>query len=97
MEHEARLRALDGTLEPVYYAGKAVGALRKHSDVLLIFLFKAACTEKYRDRYSGFGEPPKSDRDELLKHIHGKLARLAAQTSVGISTGKSTDPTTPSP
>ena len=46
LEHEAHRRAVEGTLEPVYHRGKPVGAIRKYSDVLLIFL---ANPKKYRD------------------------------------------------
>lgn len=48
---------------------------------MLIFLLKAAKPEKYREHYAGFGEPPRADREAMLKDIHGKLARLAAQTN----------------
>jgi hypothetical protein len=50
MEAEARRRAVDGTLRPVYQGGELVGHVREYSDVLLIFLLKAHRPEKYRDR-----------------------------------------------
>jgi hypothetical protein len=79
LEHEARRRAKDGTLEPVFHRGNAVGAIRRYSDVLLIFLLKAARPEKYRDSYDGGGgRTPHADREETLNSIHSKLARLAA-------------------
>jgi len=49
LELEARRRAQKGVLEPVYYKGKKVGAVRKYSDTLLIFLLKAHRPDKYRD------------------------------------------------
>lgn len=49
MEAEARRRAVDGTLKPVYQGGKLVGKVREYSDTLLIFLLKAHKPEKYRD------------------------------------------------
>ena len=55
LEAEARRRAEKGTLEPVYHQGQAVGAIRKYSDTLLIFLLKGAKPEKYRDRYEVTG------------------------------------------
>jgi hypothetical protein len=82
MEHEARERALKGRLEPVYYAGKPCGAIRRYSDTLLIFLLKAARPEKYRDNYPGFAEPPRASREEVLNELHKKLARLAAKHTV---------------
>lgn len=50
LEEEARHRAQDGVLEPVFYQGKKVGRVRKYSDTLLIFLLKAHKPEKYRER-----------------------------------------------
>jgi hypothetical protein len=49
LEMEARRRAHDGVLEPVFHAGVKVGAIRKYSDTLLIFLLKAHAPAKYRD------------------------------------------------
>ena len=49
MEQEARRRAMEGVLEPVYYKGEAVGAIRKFSDTLLMFLLKAHNPKKYRE------------------------------------------------
>ena len=55
LETEARRRAMEGVPEPVIRQDKdgtwkAVGAIRKYSDRLLIFLMKAARPEKYRER-----------------------------------------------
>ena len=56
MEEEARRRAIDGVLEPVYGSGGTgvgtvkVGSIRKFSDVLLIFKLKGARPDKYRER-----------------------------------------------
>lgn len=52
LEEEARRRAQDGVLEPVYYLGAKVGSVRKYSDTLLIFLLKAHRPGKYRDHHS---------------------------------------------
>lgn len=52
LEMEARRRAEQGVLEPVFYQGEKVGAVRKYSDTLLIFLLKAHRPEKYRDHAS---------------------------------------------
>jgi len=51
MEAEARRRAVEGYLKPVYQSGKKVGEIREYSDTLLIFLLKAHAPEKYRDRH----------------------------------------------
>lgn len=51
LEEEARRRAQDGVLEPVYQGGKMAGKVRKYSDTLLIFLLKAHKPDKYRENY----------------------------------------------
>lgn len=50
LEVEARRRAASGVDEPVFYLGQQVGAVRKYSDNLLMFLLKAARPERYKDR-----------------------------------------------
>lgn len=57
LEEEARRRAHEGWEEPVFgrLSGKdagegEIGAVRKYSDTLLIFLLKGARPEKYRER-----------------------------------------------
>ncbi len=50
LELEARRRAAEGVLEPVFHQGKPVGAIRKYSDTLLIFLMKGNNPGKYRER-----------------------------------------------
>lgn len=51
LEREARRRALEGTLEPVFHRGEVVGHIRRYSDTLTIFLLKAHRPEKYRERH----------------------------------------------
>lgn len=51
LETEARRRAVEGVEEAVWHNGERVGAVRKYSDTLLIFLLKGARPEKYRDNY----------------------------------------------
>jgi len=51
LEDEAHRRAFNGTREPIYHLGKAVGAVKKYSDTLAIFLLKAHNPEKYRERH----------------------------------------------
>ena len=50
LEDEARRRAVEGVLEPVFYQGQPCGVVRRSSDTLLIFMLKGAKPEKYRDR-----------------------------------------------
>lgn len=47
IEEEARRRAVEGVLEPVYFKGEEVGNVRKYSDQLLMFLLKA-----YRKKFN---------------------------------------------
>jgi hypothetical protein len=66
LESECRRRAVEGVEEPVIYQGELQYKLdkngkrtniplsiRRKSDVLLIFLLKAARPEKYRDNWKG--------------------------------------------
>jgi hypothetical protein len=50
LEDEARRRAFEGWLEPVWHKGHECGAVRKYSDTLLIVLLKAHLPEKYVER-----------------------------------------------
>lgn len=50
LEEEARRRAAEGYLEPVFHQGAQCGVKRKYSDTLLIFLLKGAKKEKYAER-----------------------------------------------
>jgi len=47
IEEEARRRAVDGVLEPVFYMGEEIGAVRKYSDKLLSQLLKAYKPKKF--------------------------------------------------
>lgn len=57
LEQECRRRAIVGTEEPVYYKGTVVGAIRKYSDLLLIFLLKAKRPALFRETYR-YDPPP---------------------------------------
>ncbi len=50
MEAEAHRRGVLGVEEPVFHQGEVVGAVKKYSDTLLIFMLKARAPEKYRER-----------------------------------------------
>jgi hypothetical protein len=49
LEDEVHRRAFEGVLEPIYHQGEQCGEVRKHSDVLSMFLLKAHRPAKYRD------------------------------------------------
>lgn len=46
-EEEARRRAIDGVLEPVFYRGEEVGTIRKYSDFLLKTLLQGRKPKVY--------------------------------------------------
>jgi hypothetical protein len=56
LEAEAHRRAVQGVKRPVYQGGKRVGYVQEYSDVLLIFLLKAARPETYRDNVHMTGQ-----------------------------------------
>ncbi|WP_162148545.1 hypothetical protein [Asticcacaulis sp. AC402] len=66
-------------MEPVYHLGKTVGAIRKYSDTLAIFLLKAHAPEKYRERSSldlqGSLQVSNMTDDEIAAEIAALMAR----------------------
>jgi uncharacterized protein YbjQ (UPF0145 family) len=50
LEEEARRRAVNGTLKPVFYKGEECGVIREYSDNLLMFIMKGNMPDKYKDR-----------------------------------------------
>jgi hypothetical protein len=51
LDLEAFRRGAQGVDEPVFWQGQQVGAVRRYSDQLLIFLLRARKPEKYSERY----------------------------------------------
>jgi hypothetical protein len=51
LEEEARRRAVDGTVKPVYQGGKMVGGIREYSDSLLMFLLRGK-RDAFREKRS---------------------------------------------
>lgn len=47
IEEEARRRAVEGVLTPVFYEGEEVGQVRKYSDQLLVMLLKGYKPKKF--------------------------------------------------
>lgn len=78
LEDEARRRAYEGTLEPVFYQGARAGHIRRYSDTLLIFLLKAHKPEVYREtiglRHDGRIEHEHSIAAEQLDRSLATLA-----------------------
>ena len=84
LEIEARRRAVQGTLKPVFYQGTECGTVREYSDTLLIFLLKGALPEKYKERYEGTInsnvniEVSASDNLVYLAELQRKLGLIGA-------------------
>ncbi|MDL2267193.1 hypothetical protein LJC46_04300 [Desulfovibrio sp. OttesenSCG-928-G15] len=83
LEDEAKRRAYEGWLEPIWHKGEQCGEVRKFSDTLLIVLLKAHKPEKYAERkqvsgpdggpvqYEGNVSLPESVQ-ELIKKVSGQ-------------------------
>lgn len=72
MEREAFRRGVEGVEEPVFQRGEQVGAIRKFSDTLLIFMLKSRRPEKYRENL-------KVEHGGKVTHDHGlDLSKLSA-------------------
>ncbi len=50
LKDEARRRAVQGVLKPVFYKGKKCGTVREYSDTLLVLLLKANFPEEFAER-----------------------------------------------
>lgn len=49
IEDEAKIRAVEGVEEDIYFKGEVVGTIRKFSDFLLVFLLKGNFPHKYNN------------------------------------------------
>lgn len=87
LEEEARRRAVDGVLEPVYQGGEKVGTIRKYSDALLTLLLKGKRPDTFRERHEVTGKnggPLQSQTDVFHKAkstLIDKLSRLSARAA----------------
>jgi hypothetical protein len=52
LEAEARRRACEGYDDPIFFQGMQVGSVKRYSDLLMIFLLKAARPDTFRDYHS---------------------------------------------
>jgi hypothetical protein len=71
LEDRAIERAMEGTLRPVFWKGKAVGAVREYPEGLMQFLLRGALPKKYREQVSheigGVGGGPVSVEVTFVK------------------------------
>jgi hypothetical protein len=56
LEIEARRRAVEGTVKPVFYQGEKCGEIHEYSDVLLMFLIKGKRPEYATERREHTGK-----------------------------------------
>lgn len=78
LESEARRRAIGGVDKPFYYQGELVETTKQYSDVLLIFLMKAADPGRFRDNFHQQEIPDENDRPgidhtQLLRDFRQEL------------------------
>lgn len=66
LEACAYRRAIEGWLEPVYFQGKAVGAVRKFSNALTIFMLKKLRPKIYADTLGERMENFEAIKDETF-------------------------------
>lgn len=83
MEAEALRRAVHGVQEPVYYKGKVVGHVLKYSDVMLIFLLKAARPAKFRERFEHTGKDGGPIEFDAGAVVGARLDQIAAALREG--------------
>lgn len=78
LEAEAVRRARDGTLRPIFNAGKKVGEVREYSDTLLIFLLKARDPARFREnsRVELAGDPANPLAVQGSIDVIGEIERL---------------------
>jgi hypothetical protein len=67
LEAEARRRAVDGVLTPVYQGGVQVGVIREYSDALLSLLLRGKRPEVFRERVEHTGKDGRPIEIEAIR------------------------------
>ena len=80
LEQEARRRAVEGTLKPVFHKGQECGVIREYSDTLLIFLLKGALPDKYKER--GITELTGKDGGPIQYREVSKMSDIEIDTEI---------------
>ena len=84
LEARAWRQAVEGDEQPPYHHAKVCGAVRKYSDVLLIFLLKVAAPDKYREQLPGRrSHTGPHYRDSGAKAHHGSTNRDGEEGQTG--------------
>jgi hypothetical protein len=98
---ECRRRARDGVEEPVFYLGQQVGAIRKYSDSMLMFLIRGWRPDTYREQWKGelqhTGALAVSRGPDLKQLTHEQLEQLeqlalSAAADAAAHAGSGSDP-----
>ena len=76
MEVEADRRGVQGVDEPIWYAGKNVGTIKRYSDILLIFRLKAKRPLVYRDNAVVKHEFDELTDEQLIARAKGLFGGL---------------------
>ena len=105
LEQEARRRAVEGVIEPVFYKGKMVTegegeskkpvGIRRFSDTLLIFLMKGAMPEKYKERVAAEHTGKNGGPIEVTKYDQlsdAEIDKLIADKLIAYAKVGATDP-----
>jgi hypothetical protein len=94
LEEEARRRAVDGVLKPVYYRGKKVGNIRKYSDPLLLWLLKMKRPELYgeRPRQTSPSGSPSAPAVIHVSYVDDGRSSAEPSTATQIDQSPTTDP-----
>ena len=79
LEKEARRGAMFGVEQPVFYKGEVCGLVRKHSDVLLIFLLKGLGPEVYRENRHITGNMNVNVTEQALLEARQRASRHREQ------------------
>ena len=90
LEDECVRRAHDGVDEPIFHLGEQIGATKKYSDTLAIFLLKGAMPEKYRENTrmeltGANGGPVQISDTERAARISAILAAAKARKDGDVS------------
>lgn len=99
LEQEARRRAEEGCLEPVYQGGLLVGHKQVYSDTLMVLLLKAHRPDKYRERqsieHSGPGGAPVRVQAEVTTDFVADVLRILGEGSGGAAPESGAEPVHP--
>jgi hypothetical protein len=91
LEFEARRRAVDGWLEPVFHKGEVIGHIHRYSDGLLLRLLAAHLPKRFGRERVRTAKPAKQETavppsQALYADIIAKVRARATQGSSNLAT-----------